>query len=195
MGKYPIIGNGKMFTRNSIRNGFCILLCLLAFTPWRTHAQSKEYQIKAAFLFNFAQFVDWPTTAFTNTEAQFCIGILGDDPFGTVLDEMVQGEKVNGHPLVIQRYLNVQDVKDCQILFICRSESEQTEQIVAGLKGKNILTVSDIEGFTKSGGIIQFTTEQNKIHLRISMEAAKNANLTISSKLLRLAEIVEPGKD
>jgi hypothetical protein len=156
---------------------------------------SKEYQIKAVFLFNFTQFVKWPPAAFINADEPFCIGILGDDPFDGFLDETVRGEKVDGHPLVVQRYHSVKDIKDCQLLFISGSENKRLEQIFAGLNGKNILTVGDMDGFAKNGGVIRFVTEQNKVHFKISREAAKNANLTISSKMLRLAEIVEPGKD
>jgi hypothetical protein len=195
MGKCPLTGNGKMFTRNSIRKWLHLWLCLLVFAPWETHAQSKEYEIKAAFLFNCAQFVEWPPTAFTNADEPFCIGILGDNPFGTTLNEIVQGEKVNGHPLIIQYYRNIAELKSCQILFISRSESKQVGQILITLKGKNILTVGDIESFTKNGGVVRFINEQNKVHFRVNLEAAKNANLTISSKMLRLAEIINPGKD
>jgi hypothetical protein len=156
---------------------------------------SKEYQIKAVFLFNFTQFVKWPTTAFTNAEEPFCIAILGDDPFDGFLDETVRGEKVDGHPLVVQRYHSVKDIKDCQLLFVSSSENKRLEQIFAGLNGKNILTVADMDGFAQNGGGICFVTKENKIHFKINLEAAKNANLTISSKMLRLAEIVEPGKD
>jgi hypothetical protein len=156
---------------------------------------SREYQVKAVFLFNFAQFVEWPTNVLSDTQAPLTIGVLGDDPFDGFLDDTVRGEKVDGHPLAIQRYRNIGDVKNCQILFVSRSEGKRMEEILAALKGKNILTVSDSEGFINNGGVIHFVTEENKIHFRISLEAAKNANLTISSKMLRLAKIVEPGKD
>ena len=170
----------------------------LALTPGTARAQtaiSKEYQIKAVFLFNFAQFVQWSETNFPAAGTPFCIGVLGDDPFNTFLDETVRGENIKGHPLTIQRYRNVDEVKECQILFISRSESGSMGQILARLKGRNILTVGDADGFLKNGGDIRFATEQNKIHLRVSVEAAKSTNLVISSKILRLAEIVEPGKD
>jgi len=173
---------------------FALLLSGVLESPAQAEI-SKEYQIKAVFLFNFAQFVAWPTNAFPDAQTPLTIGVLGDDPFDAFLDETVQGEKVDGHPLVIQRYRNVEDVKNCQILFISRSESERMEQIFADLKGKNILTVGDMDGFAKNGGVIRFVTEENRIHFRINLEAAKNANLTISSKLLRLAEIVQPGED
>lgn len=156
---------------------------------------APEYQIKAVFLFNFAQFVDWPPHAFPESKTPLVIGILGEDPFGAYLDETVRNEKVNKRPLVIQRYRRVDEIKICHLLFISRSEKDQLEQIFAELKGRNILTVGDYEGFALRGGMIRFITEKNKIRLRINLEAAKAAKLTISSKLLRPAAIVEPGKD
>jgi hypothetical protein len=177
----------------------CLVLSALFFSGARElPAQtgiSREYQVKAVFLFNFAQFVEWPTNALSDTQIPLTIGVLGDDPFDGFLDDTVRGEKVDGHPLAIQRCRNVGDAKNCQILFISRSESSRMETILVGLKDRNILTVSDIEGFAKNGGVIRFVTEGNKIRFRVNLEAAKNANLTISSKMLRLAEIVEPGKD
>jgi hypothetical protein len=158
-------------------------------------AVSKEYQVKAVFLFNFAQFVQWPPAVFTRPDQPFCIGVLGDDPFDAFLDDTVQGEKVEGHPLVIRRYASSDDVKACQVLFISRSEAKRMEGILAGLKDRTILTVGDTEDFIKSGGVIRFVTEKNKIHFRINLEAAKRVHLSISSKVLRLAEIAGPGKD
>lgn len=155
----------------------------------------KEYQIKAVFLFNFAQFVNWPTKTFAGPDEAFCIGILGDDPFGSFLDATVKGEKVDSHPLVIARYSRIEDVKNCQILFICKSEKDRSEKIFTYLKNRKILTVGDSDGFLEDGGIISFSTKENKIHLMINPRAAKRANLSISSKVLRLAEIVEPGKE
>ena len=120
---------------------------------------SREYQIKALFLFNFAQFVQWPSAAFARAKEPFRIGVLGDDPFDGFLDETVRGEKIDGHPLVVERYTSVEDAKDCQILFVSRSESARMGEILDTMKGKNILTVGDMEGFLKSGGIIRFVTE------------------------------------
>ena len=158
-------------------------------------AAPTEYQLKAVFLFNFAQFVDWPQESFPEAQMPLVIGVLGEDPFGTYLDEIVSGETVNNRRLEIQRYRRVDEMKTCHILFISQSESKRLEQIVAALKGRSILTVSDSDGFTRYGGMIRFVTEKNKLRLRINLEAATAANLTISSKLLRPAEIVTPGKD
>lgn len=151
-------------------------------------AASKEYQVKAAFLYNFFQFVEWPPDAFPQAQSPLVIGIIGDDPFGSSLNEIVSGEKVNNRPLVIQHYHRPEEIKVCHILFVCQSESPEMKDLIAGLKNRNILTVSDIEGFTKAGGIIRFVTENNKIRFRINTEAARAANLEISSKLLRAAE-------
>jgi len=181
-----------------LSGGWRILLALLFCGGLNLAAQTvatKEYQVKAVFLFNFSQFVTWPTNVFPEAQTPLTIGVLGEDPFGAYLDETVRGEKANGRPLVIQRYRNIKEAKNCQILFVSHSEKKHVEQILAGLKDKNILTVSDMEDFAMKGGIIRFMAAQNKIHFAINLQAAKNANLVISSKLLRLAEIVESGKD
>jgi YfiR/HmsC-like len=158
-------------------------------------APVSEYQVKAVFLFNFAQFVDWPPQAFPEAQTPLVIGVLGEDPFGAYLDETVRNEKVNNRPLAVQRYRHVEEIKTCHVLFISRSEVDQLEQILVRLQGRNILTVGDADGFAVRGGMIRFVLAENKIRLRINLEAAKGANLTISSKLLRPAEIVAPGKD
>jgi hypothetical protein len=150
----------------------------------------SEYQIKAVFLFNFAQFVDWPNEAFQSAQSPLVIGILGDDPFGSYLDQAVRGERVKNRPMVVRRYSRVADVTDCHILFISESETGRLDQILEHLKGRSILTVGDSDGFSQLGGIIRFATENSKVRLKINLRAAKQAHLTISSKLLRPAEIV-----
>ncbi len=158
-------------------------------------AISKEYQVKAAFLFNFAQFVEWPTNAFPTPQSPLVIGILGTDPFGLFLDELVRDEKVNGHPLVIHRYRRVEECETCHILFISTSEARQVDQILAKLKGRSLLTVAEMDAFASRGGMIHFVTAQNKIRFRINVDATKAGQLTISSKLLKAAEIVTTRTD
>jgi hypothetical protein len=152
-------------------------------------AISAEYQVKAVFLYNFARFVDWPAKLFPDSGAPIVIGVLGDDPFGSYLDETVRGEKVNGRALNVQRYRKVSEIKSCQVLFISHSENDRLDQIVASLKGRGILTVGEADDFAARGGMIKLATEKNKVRMRINLEAVKAANLTISSKLLRVAEI------
>ena len=181
-----------LYLRNSSFHR-CIIIILLWVSNWSILAQtsnSREYQIKATFLFNFTQFVEWPTNAFSEDQAPLVIGILGEDPFGMYLDQTIVGEKINNHPLIIQRYRNAEEVKICHILFINVSKINHLDQVLASLKGRNILTVSDANSFARKGGVIRFFTEDNKMRLQINLEAAKAANLTISSKLLRLADII-----
>jgi len=153
-------------------------------------APVNEYQLKAVFLFNFAQFVDWPPAAFPDSQTPLVICVLGEDQFGNSLDETVRGEKVNDRPLVVERYRRLDDLKTCHILFVSRSENDHLMQIITALQGRNILTVSDATGFAQHGGMVEFVTDKNKIRLDINLDAAKAANLTISSKLLRPATIV-----
>jgi hypothetical protein len=155
----------------------------------------KEYQLKSVFLFNFAQFVDWPAEAFPDATVPLSICVLGDDPFGAFLDETVRGEHVNGRSLVVRRYQQLDDVKNCHILFVSQSEREHLSTILSGLKGRHMLTVSDIATFAVQGGMIRFVTDKNRIRLSINVDAAKAADVTISSKLLRPAEIVTTIKE
>jgi hypothetical protein len=167
-----------------------LALVLIAGDLLGAAAPVSEYQLKAVFLFNFAQFVEWPPAALPRENAPFVIGVLGKDPFGADLDDVVRGETVNRHPLAVARYHNVAEVRDCQILFIAASELAQLEDILAALRGRSILTVTDAEGPMVRGVMIGLLRQDNRIRLRIDLQAAKASNLTISSKLLRPAEIV-----
>lgn len=170
------------------------LVVLAAAAAPRAHAAPSEYQVKAVFLFNFAQFVDWPAEAFPRPDAPFVIGILGEDPFGAQLDDVVRGEHAGGRALVIERYRNVGEIRNCNILFIGRTETTHLGEILATLKGRSILTVGDADPAAPRGVMIRLVNENNRIRLRIDVAAAKACNLTISSKLLRPAEIVGGGE-
>jgi hypothetical protein len=153
-------------------------------------ARASEYQVKAVFLFNFAQFVDWPAGAFPDSTTPLVIGVLGNDPFGAALDETVRNERLGGRPFQVRRYQSVDEIKACHILFISRSEGGRPAVILASLKDRPILTVSDADRFAERGGMIRFVTDRNRIRLQLNLTAAEAAHLTISSKLLRVAEIV-----
>jgi uncharacterized protein DUF4154 len=171
------------------------LLALAAALPARAQAPPTEYEVKAVFLFNFSQFVDWPATAFADGHSPLIIAVLGSDPFGATLDEIVRGETVNGRPLAVRRYQSLDQIGSCHILFIDRSQEPQLDAIVAALKDRSVLTVGDFDSFARRGGMIRFNTVGNKIRLRVNLAAAQEARLTISSKLLRPAKILEPGQD
>jgi hypothetical protein len=172
-----------------------LTLSSLFATGAAAQAEFNEYQLKAVFLFNFAQFVEWPEKAFAGADAPLVIGVLGTDPFGPVLDETVRDERIGGRKLEIHRYRRVEDVGICQILFISESESSHLEAILAALKERSVLTVSDADRAARKGVMIQFLTEKKRVRLRINLDAAKLAGLTISSKLLRPTEIVTTEKD
>lgn len=177
--------------RPSPRNllGFaCALAALCCAGAWAQPA--TEYQVKAAYLFNFGQFVEWPGQPTPPDDAPFVIGVLGKDPFGSVLDEVVRGEKLGGRALVVQRYRDAREIADCQILFIARSEQERLEQTLQKLHGRQVLTVTDIEGAEKRGAMIVLVNENQRIRMRINLSAAKASKLVISSKLLRPAEVI-----
>jgi hypothetical protein len=151
-------------------------------------AASREYQIKAVFLYNFVQFTEWPTNAFLNTNSPVVIGVLGGDPFGKWLDEAVHHQKKNGRVIQVERFQKVEEITNCHALFVSSSEETRMPQILAALRDRPILTVGETDDFVKRGGMIQFATEKNRIRLRINVNAAKVPNLSISSKLLRLAD-------
>jgi hypothetical protein len=166
-----------------------VALLLIAAACWAA-APPSEYQVKAVFLFNFAQFVEWPAQAFPNPASPFVIGILGTDPFGPELDAVVRGEKIDKHSLVIERYRDIGELHNCNILFIGRAEIGELPHILEVLKGRSILTVTDAQDGDPGGVMIRLVTRSNRIRLRIDVGAAKAGNLVISSKLLRPAEIV-----
>ncbi|MFZ5496058.1 MAG: YfiR family protein [Verrucomicrobiota bacterium] len=174
------------------------MTALQLFSAGTAHAQpppAQEYRIKAVFLFNFAQFVEWPPEVFPGPESPLVIGVLGRDPFGALLDEAVQGEATGTHPLAVRRFRRVDDIGMCHVLFISESEAPRLERILAGLQGRSILTVGDAEDFAQRGVMIRFFKDKNRIRLRINLEAARAARLTISSRLLRPAEIVTGSND
>jgi hypothetical protein len=175
------------------RGVFGLLVLILSFAASGLgHAQeSKEYQLKAAFLFNFAQFVKWPPNSFTNTDAPFCIGILGDDPFGSVLDETVQGETISNHRLTVVRSQRIEDLKDCQMIFVSRSEEGHVGEILSQIDSRPILTVSEVASFAQNGGDIDFYLSDGKVRFEINPQSALRCGLKISSQLLSLGKIVK----
>lgn len=147
----------------------------------------SEYQLKAAFLYNFAKFVDWPPAAFADDKSPFVIGVLGASPFGNTLEQTVAGKKLNDRTIVVQAFHAVTEVTNCHILFICNSEEKNLTETLGKLNGRMILTVGETDRFIEAGGMVNFTREASKIRFQINNEVAKTARLKISSKLLSLA--------
>jgi hypothetical protein len=156
-------------------------------------AAPTAQQVEAVFLFYFSQFVAWPPQTFADARSPIVIGVLGEDPFGSALDEAVAGERVNGRSVVVHRLQSVGEATGCQILYISSSEAARLPQILGALKGHDVLTVSDLDHFAESGGMIRFVLINEHVRLQINAQAARAAGLTVSSKLLSAAAPAGPG--
>jgi YfiR/HmsC-like len=146
-----------------------------------------EYQLKAAFVLNFARFVEWPPAAFAKADSHIVLGILGETPFGNILKQTLQGKKVNGRELEVTKLPSSAAATNCHILFIGVSNKARLAEILKDLGRASLLTVGETDGFTDSGGMINFVPQGNKIRFQINEVAARSAGLKISSKLLSLA--------
>jgi hypothetical protein len=145
-----------------------------------------EYEVKAAYLYNFGRFVEWPAKVTAASEF-FSICVLGDDPFGASFDATIAGESINGKKVVVARITKPQDAASCRILFISSSEESRLREILATLDKTSVLTVSDISQFTQRGGMIRFVTEANRVRFEVNLATAQHAGLTLSSQLLKVA--------
>ena len=162
------------------------VLLLLGLTTGLAGAAAPEYQVQAAFLFNFAKFVDWPEgTLARNGTMNVCV--MGDDPFGPILDRTVAGKTVHDRPIRVAHVSDVSDVSQCHVLFIAASERRELPRLLPALAGLSILTVGEMASFAQSGGMIGFTSEEDRVRFEINNEAAERAGLHISSQLLKLA--------
>ena len=156
--------------------------------------QPSEYEVKAAFLFNFTKFVEWPDGSFDGPHAPIVIGIIGDDPFGDSLTRIVAGQQVQGRSVVIRKARFGEDLRHCHVLFISASERQRSAQILAGLRDASVLTVSDIDGFAEAGGSMQFVMQENRVRFLVNLDAATQSKLRVSAKLLALAQVVNHGQ-
>lgn len=146
---------------------------------------SREYEIKAAYLYNFIKYVDWPSAGDTIT-----IGVLGGNPFGSALGPL-NGKIVKGRRLMVKEISSVSDAQRCQIIFVSSTERQRLQEIFESLKSARVLTVGETQGFADGGGIIGFIEENNKVRFEINTDAARRTGLNISSELLKLAKLVK----
>jgi len=149
-----------------------------------------EYQIKAAFLYNFAKFVEWPPNGFSDASAPLRICVIGQDPFGQELHDITNDKSINGHKLQIDHVADLQMARTCHILFIASSEKAQLVRILESLRGTDALTVGDVKGFVEQGGMINFVLEDNRVRFEVNLKAAEQAGLKVSAKLLNVARNV-----
>lgn len=178
---------------NPCRRWAAVLLALVGLLAGPAVAagdvSAGEYQIKAAYLHHFAQFVEWPQSTLP-AGAPIVIGLIGRDPFGRAIDDVIAGKRANGHPLVVRRLRWNDSLSTCHVLFVSSSELEHLGAILAATRGFSVLTVSDVDGFAIRGGMIELTTVQNRIDFDINTGAAGEAHLKISSKLLQIARAI-----
>lgn len=156
----------------------------------RSQQQAGEYQVKAAFLFNFGKFVEWPESSFAEKSSPFSICVLGEDPFGGTLDHTLEGKQVSNHPVRIVRTTDPALARQCQIVFVSASEKLHLSTVLRTLSGSNALLVGELPGFAAAGGAIEFTLQDNHVRFAINPDAIQRAGLQVSSQLLALANIV-----
>ena len=165
----------------------CLLLPLAGGQNFAQEFRPSEYQLKAAFLFNFAKFVEWPPQAFASRTSPLVIGVLGENPFHEDLARAIHDKTVDGHPLALNELLSPAQGTNCHIVFISTSEKERLTEIFKILGSANVLTVGETDHFTEEGGMINFVLEGTKVRFQINRNAATKAGLKISSKLMSLA--------
>jgi hypothetical protein len=152
---------------------------------------SREYAIKAAYLYQFSRYVQWPPEAFLAERSPLTIGVLGTDPFGAILDEIARTKRIEGRPIVVRRFASMEQYTPCNILFVTASASpKQKEAAMRKARRSSLLLVGEEPGFAENGGIVNFFLDENRIRFEINVEVAKQDKLKISSKLLSLARIV-----
>jgi hypothetical protein len=149
--------------------------------------QPTEYEVQAAYLSNFGRFVEWPARAAATEREPFYVCVLGQDPFGPLLDAALKGETIGGAPMAAKRVTSAADAASCRIVFVNSTKNNELKSILATLRNSNALTVSDTFDFTRQGGMIQFVLDGNRVRFEINLAAAQRAGLTLSSQLLKVA--------
>jgi hypothetical protein len=189
----------KSYFQSSMHSGRGRLLRLLTIVAWvllvatsLSAQQSKpnEYQVKAAYLFNFGRFVKWPPGLAAGNGDSFPVCVLGRDPFGSILDSTLAGEALEGKRVVVRRIAKTEDAADCRILFVSSTEEHHLKEVLVATDQAGVLTVSDIAGFSRRGGMIQFVLDGDKVRFEINLASAERARLVLSSELLKIAAAV-----
>jgi hypothetical protein len=157
-------------------------------------ADPTEFEIKAALVYNFAKFVEWPAQAFASIGAPLVVGIIGDDEVADALEPTLKGKLINGHPVITRRLRSPAEARSCQLVYIATSERKREAGLIAALRGASVLTVSDLSDFARRGGQINFVLENQRVRFLINPANADSAGLHISAKLLALARTVGEGR-
>lgn len=177
----------KYFKRSALG---CLLGALAMMPAQGAEITAREYEVKAAFLFNLGSFINWLEGTIGDTDAPFHICVLGDDPFGERLDAITAGQKINGHPVEIRRLNDVSQAVGCEELFVSDSEQMRLPAVFETLRGKPVVTVGESRNFIVNGGMIQFFRRDNKIRLMLDPEAFEETGVRPSANLMRIAQLV-----
>lgn len=169
-----------------------ITAALLAPLAARAQGPSLEYAVKAAYLYKFGPFVEWPPQAFASAASPFNVCVLGQDPFGAALDDAVRGQTVGGRPIAVRRMQTVSKAPPCQVLYLGRSRQQTASEILELLRGVPVLTVTD-ERAGSAGGVVHFVLRQGRVRFGVDARRAQANGLAISSKLLALAIPIDRG--
>ena len=169
-----------------------VITVLLTTATYLSAQNSKptDYDVKAAYLYNFGHFVDWPANASSAKNDSFMVCVLGQDPFGPVLDATLANESIAGKRVTAKRISTPQESANCQILFLSSAEDAQLHKIIEALNEQPVLTVSDMPQFSQRGGMIQFVLDGKKVRFEVNLTAVQHAGLTLSSELLKVATTV-----
>lgn len=168
------------------------LLTLAALLPARAgSAQTSEYEVKSAFLLNFAKLVEWPTGAFSSDDAALVVGIMGDEAFTSAASAGLGSKQVGKRPVQLRRISSPAEARDCHLVFVSRASDGSAGAVIAATKGKPTLTVGDDESFARDGGTIAFFSEGGKVRFAVNVGASERSGLRISSRLLGLAKIID----
>lgn len=167
-------------------------IAMIFLIPFKLSAQSpsaSEYQLKAAFIYNFTRFVDWPAPASSRTNAPFVISVLNEDRLADKIVELVKGEQLNGRPIVVRRLDNRSEIANCNILYVSVRDASDIKNQLSTINRRGILTVSDNPNFARWGGLVRFFKEDNKLRMQINIDEARAARFNMSSKLLSISSI------
>jgi YfiR/HmsC-like len=164
-----------------------LAVACLAVAHAPAQGQAGEYELKAAFLFNFTKFVEWPARAFDDADQPITLCVVGEDPFGATLDDLVRGESVGERRISVRRLDRHDDLRRCHVLFVARSQGVHVAQILGSVEDRDVLTVGETPGFLEAGGLLRFVLAGSKVRFEINRQAIADSPLTISSKLQRLA--------
>jgi len=168
----------------------CVVLLVAAARPGEARPQADEYAVKAAFLYNFVRFVEWPSTAFSAPGAPFVVCVAGRDPFGVALNRTLLGKNVEGHPFATRRLADDERADGCHVLFVARSEKHRAGALADDGRRQSILTIGDFDSFADEGGVVAFYLDDNRVRFAINVDSAARSGLKVSANLLALARVV-----